>query len=145
MKHLFFALTITAASIFNTAKASDDVTPPVLESFRNTYVHAKEVQWTTIGSGYKASFKLNNIYVTAYYTSDGSWIGTTRNIRATELSPSLRNNLRKELKNAWISDLYVLDTNEGDVYFATIESADAKKVLKSNNGRKWDHYKSLVK
>jgi len=145
MKHLFIALTITAASLFTTAKASDDVTPPVLESFRSTYIHAKEVFWSEIGSGFKASFKLDGKYATAYYTSDGSWIGTTRYISVAELSAKLRSSLKKELKQAWVSDLYVLNTTEGDVYFVTIESADAKKVLKSNDGRKWEHYKSLEK
>lgn len=145
MKHLFIALTISAASLFNTAKANPEVTPRVLEAFRSTYVHAKEVHWSEIDNGFKASFKSEGKYITAYYTFDGSWIGTTRNIAASELSPKLRGNLRKELKHAWISDLYVLNTDDGNVYFATVESADAKVVLKSNNGRKWDHYKSLAK
>lgn len=102
MKHLFISLTIAAASLFNTANANDDVTPPVLESFRSTYTytHAKEVFWTTIGAGYKAFFKLDGKYATAYYTSDGRWIGTTRHISAAELSPKLRANLCKELKRA---------------------------------------------
>ena len=145
MKHLFIALTISAASFFTTAKANTDVTPPVLESFRSTYIHAKEVHWSEINNGFKATFKSEGKYATAYYTVDGTWIGTTRNISASELSPKLRNNLRKELKRAWISDLYVLSTNDGEVYFAVVESADDKKVLKSNNGRKWDHYKSVAK
>ncbi|HYH14541.1 MAG TPA: hypothetical protein VD794_04950 [Flavisolibacter sp.] len=145
MKHLFIALTISAASFFNTAKAKDPVTPPVLESFRSTYTHAQEVHWSEIGTGFKATFKLDGEYATAYYLSDGNWIGTTKNISTSELSPKLRANLKRELKEAWVSDLYVMSTNEGEVYFATVESADNKKVLKSNNGRKWDHYKSIKK
>lgn len=145
MKHLFIALTISAATFFNTAKANDPITPSVLESFRNTYVHAKEVYWTVIGTGFKASFKLNGEYAAAYYLSDGNWIGTTKNISATKLSPKLRANLKEELKQAWISDLFVMSTNEGDIYFATVESANDKKVFKSNYGHKWDHYKSVKK
>jgi hypothetical protein len=145
MKHLIVALTISAASFFTTAKANSNVTPPVLESFRNTYIHAKEVNWSETDNGFKATFKSDGKYVTAYYVYDGTWIGTTRNIAASELSTKLRNNLRRELKRAWISDLYVLSTNDGEVYFAVVESANDKKVLKSNNGRKWDHYKSVAK
>jgi len=145
MKQLFIALTITASSLFNTAKANDPVTPTVLESFRNTYTHAQDVHWSEIGSGYKASFKIDGVYATAYYMSDGNWIGTTKNIRSTELAPKLRNNLRKELNQAWISDLYVMSTNDGNVYFATVESADNKKVFKSENNHKWEHYKSIKK
>lgn len=145
MKHLFLALTVTVASIFQTAKASEPITPTVLASFKSTYASAQEVNWTVVDNTYKAFFKLDGKYATAYYAPDGSWIGTSRSIPVTELSSKLKFNLRKELKRAWISDLIILSTNEGDVYFATIESADAKKIVKSENGRKWSDYQTFEK
>jgi maleate cis-trans isomerase len=145
MKHLFIALTIAAASLITTAKASSPITPTVLESFRSTYGHAKDVYWTEIGNTYKIAFKLDGKSIVAYYTNEGVWIGTTRNISAAELSPKLRANLSKEMKTGYISDLFILSNPEGETYFATIETADTKKVVKSNNGRKWDFYKRIEK
>jgi hypothetical protein len=145
MKHLLLTLTISAASLFNAAKANSPITPSVMKSFRTAYGQAKEVQWTSMGNTYRASFKIDEKFVNAYYAADGNWIGTSRYISATELAPKVRTNLRKELKGAWISDLLVLSTNEGDVYFATIENADFKKVVKSDYGRKWTDYRKFEK
>ena len=145
MKHLFIALTISAASLFNTAKANSPITPSVLESFRSTYLHARDVYWTEVGSHYKIAFKLDGKPITANYTAEGNWIGTTRNISSAELPAKLCANLNKELKRAWISDLFVLSNAEGETYFATVETADTKHVIKSDNGRKWEHYKTIEK
>lgn len=145
MKHLLLTLTISAASVFHAAKANEPITPTVLASFRSTYKQAQEVHWTDIGNTYKASFTLDGKYATAYYATDGNWIGTSRNISVSELSPKYRSNLRKELKKAWVSDLIVLSTNEGDVYFATIETADVKKVVKSEIGHRWSEYRTFEK
>jgi hypothetical protein len=145
MKHLLLTLTISAASVFNAAKANEPITPTVLASFRTSYAQAQEVHWADMGNTYRASFKLDGKYATAYYAADGNWLGTSRNISVTELLPKTRGYLRKEMKRAWVSDLIVLSTNEGDVYFATLESADTKKVVKSDNGRKWSEYQTFEK
>jgi hypothetical protein len=146
MKHLFIALTIAAASVFNTVNASDPVTPPVLESFRNSYSDAKEIKWKDIGNVYKVSFKMDGKYADAYYMVDGSWIGTARNIKTSELPYKQRASLRRELKKGgFLSDLFILSGSDGNIYFATIETPDAKKVFKSNSGRKWSLYKNIEK
>jgi hypothetical protein len=145
MKRLFIALAIAAASSFSTVSANPHVTSPVLEAFRSTYLHAKDVHWTELRNTYKVSFLLDGQYVSAFYKADGHLVGTVRNISVTELSLRLKTNLRKEMNNAWITDLFVLNTNDEDVYFATVESADQKTIFKSRNGRKWEIYESLRK
>ena len=145
MKRLFIALAIAAASSFSAASAKPHVTPSVLEAFRNTYLNAKDVHWTEMRNTYKVSFLLDGQFVSAYYRADGQLVGTVRNVTLTELSPRLKANLRKELKNAWIADLFVLNSENGSVYFATVETADLKTIFKSKNGRKWEIYERARK
>jgi hypothetical protein len=145
MKHLFIALTISAASFFTPAKANTPITPTALESFRSTYVNAKDVYWTEVGSNYKVSFKLNGKPTTAFYTASGNWIGTTRNMSPLELSPKLDASLKKKLKAGYISDLFVVANEDGETYFVTITTPDVTKVYKSEHGMKWEFFRSIEK
>ncbi len=145
MKRLFIALAIAVASSFSAASANPHITPSVLEAFRSTYLNAKDVHWTELRNTYKVSFQLDGQYVSAFYKADGHLVGTVRNISIMELSPRLKAKLRSEMKNAWLTDLFVLNTNDEEVYYATVESADQKTIYKTKNGRKWEIYESLRK
>ena len=146
MKRFIITLTIAAASLFNQANATDLVaTPQAIASFQSVYGKATEVSWTNMGSMYKVSFFLDGEAATAFYNPDGSLVAVTRNLSSLELPQQLRANLMDELDNSWISELFVMSTTEGDVYFATLQNADKKVVLTSTNHKKWSVYKPSTK
>lgn len=143
MKRLFIILTIASASLLNHANAADKVaSAQVLASFQSVYSKATEVSWTNMGSMYKVSFFLDGKSATAFYQPDGSLVAVTRNVSSLELPASLKANLMNELDNGWISDLFVMSTTEGDIYYATLQNASNKVVLKSSNHKKWSVFQS---
>jgi hypothetical protein len=137
MKRLFFILTLVGASIFSSSYAADNKTSPVvLQSFQSSFAGATEINWEQVGVLYKASFALNGQYTSAFYNADGDLIAVTQNVSLLQLPKALQTNLKKELKNAWITDLFVVNIEGMNSYYVQIENADTKVLLKSA-GTKW--------
>ncbi len=146
MKPLFILLTVLS-SMFTTATFAADgkVSPEVLESFNSTFANAKEVDWTVSDKFYKAHFALDGQYVTAFYNIDGEMMAITRNISSRQLPLTLQTSLKKDYNNYWITDLFEVANNEGTSYYITLETADAKVVLKSNNNSAWSTFQKTKK
>ncbi|HEY0750662.1 MAG TPA: hypothetical protein VGD26_05885 [Chitinophagaceae bacterium] len=146
MKPLFILLTVLS-SILSTASFAADgkVSREVLESFNNTFANAKEVDWTISETFYKAQFALDGQYISAFYDCEGKLMAITRNISSRQLPLTLQTSLRKEFNNYWITDLFEVANDEGTSYYITLESADAKMVLKSKNNASWTTFQKTKK
>jgi hypothetical protein len=145
MKRLVLTLTIALSLISLSSFASDpNVNPAAIHSFNKSFKNATEVSWTVNNNFYKANFALNGQYVSAYYDAEGKMMAITRNISSTQLPIALQANLKKNYENFWISDLFEMTNDEGTSYYVTIENADTKIILKSNN-QTWDRFKKQSK
>lgn len=144
MKPLFILLA-TLTSLFSQAETPTDVTATVLRSFESTFKGAKEVDWSVTTSYVKAQFALDGQYINAFYNHDGNLIALTRNVTANQLPVMLQANLKKEIGNFWISDLFEVSNDEGTSYYVTLEDADCKTVLKSTDNKSWVTYKKSRK
>lgn len=144
MKEMIMTLAIAVSSLF--AFAGDkNVNENVLHAFNYEFAGATEVKWTTTKDVYKAEFVLNNQHISAYYTSDGELMGLARNISSLELPETLKNKLKADFGNYWITGLSeISNSNEDTDYLIALENADAKVILKSN-GRKWNVVKKITK
>jgi hypothetical protein len=128
-----------------TAFAGDEnVNSTVLNAFKKEFAGAKDVQWASTDNYYKAAFVFNGQNVTAFYQVDGELIAMTRNISSLELPISLQTNLKNNYSKYWISDLFEISNNEGTSYYITVENADSKIVLKSDN-TKWNTFRKMTK
>ena len=144
MKKIIIMLAIAISSL--TAFASDEnVSSNVLSSFNKEFAGAKDVQWTTTNSYYKASFVFNDQFVSAFYQLDGELIATSRNISSLDLPISLQTNLKKNYSKYWISDLFEISTNDGTSYYITLDKADSKVVLKSSGNGNWETFRKTTK
>lgn len=146
MKPLFILLAV-AASFFttNSFAAKEDITPVVLKSFQNSFSAAREVTWSATTNYYKAQFEWNGQQVLAFYEPGGALVALTRNISSLELPITLQANLKKEYGNYWISDLFELTTDSGTSYYATVENADSKIVVKSDSATTWKVFQKSEK
>lgn len=145
MKSLLIALTIVASSFTQPTFASAPiVTPSVIKSFQTTFANAKDVTWTSGDQMFKAHFEYNGQVVTAYFSTAGNLVAVTRNITSHQLPLTLQAEMKKGHENAWISNLFEVTNDEGTSYYATIETADSKVVLKSN-GQTWTNYSKAKK
>ncbi|MDB5195901.1 MAG: hypothetical protein JWP88_271 [Flaviaesturariibacter sp.] len=144
MKPLFILLA-TLTSLFSQAETPAEINATVLKSFQSAFKGAKEVDWSVSTSYVKAQFALDGQYISAFYTNEGELIALTRNITANQLPVMLQTNLKKEIADFWITELFEISNEEGTSYYVTLEDADSKVVLKSTNNKDWTTYKKSRK
>jgi hypothetical protein len=132
MTKFFFSIALFTLFGVNTFAADSPVTKPVLHSFQKSFSSAKEVAWTVSKDIYKAEFTFTNQHVTAYYDGAGTLLGLSKNILSTQLPVLLQNSLKENYNDYWIASLIEFSTEEGTSYYATLENADNKMIIKSN-------------
>lgn len=137
MKIPVIALMLLACIVTKSSYASDGiVSPEVLKSFQSSFAAAKDADWTTAPDFYKVQFRLDGQYITAFYRKEGTMAALTRNISSVQLPVSLQAAMKNEYKNYWIAELFELSNDDGVQYYATLEDADTKLILKSS-GASW--------
>ena len=137
-------LTVTAGSTF--ANNNDNgVSDKVIKSFKKEFNSAQDVQWEQSRGFAKATFKLNDQIVCAYYSEEGDLLGLTRNIVSTQLPISLLADLKKDYNGYWITDLFEMAAQDTTNYYITIENSDYTIVLKSSGSEGWEVYRKEKK
>jgi hypothetical protein len=144
MKKIILTIAIAISSFLAFANETK-VNTTVLSAFNSEFAGAKEITWTSGTGFYKASFLYNSQHVAAFYSFDGEMLGMARNISSLDLPMNLQSSLKKEYGGRWISDLFEFSNEEGTHYYITLEQADSKIVLKSDNGSQWSVYKKTDK
>lgn len=141
MKKMMLALVLIYTVALTSAFAGEEkVSSRVLESFKNEFSTAQEVNWVVGDNYYKAAFKVNGQSIFAYYTIDGELAGVARYISSLQLPVNLLVNLKNDYSQYWISDLFEVNNSEGTHYYVTLENADTSVMLVSTNGSKWKSY-----
>ena len=143
MKKMIVTLAISISSLAAFA-GEENVSPVVLDAFKEEFSTAREVEWTVGKNYYKAAFVYNEKHVFAWYSLEGELIGLSRYISPADLPAKLQSNLKKNYSDYWISDLFEVTKDEGNAYFITLENADCRIVLKST-GLSWIIYQKTKK
>ena len=125
---------------YSFASVIDSINKKILSSFNKEFSNARDIKWENKGNFFLATFFLNDEVLFARYTTNGQLISLKRNIRSDKLPllPSL--NLKKNYKGYWISGLFEQSCYNQTTYYATLENADHKLVLKSVNNGNWKVY-----
>lgn len=138
MKSLLILLTFFTTLFATPSFARDGkVSPSVLKSFQASFAAATDVTWAQTGNGFKAQFVLNAQHIAAFYDNEGELLAMTRNVSSLQLPITLQAELKKEYGDFWISDLFEVANDSGITYYATVEKADAKIILKSESFTDW--------
>jgi hypothetical protein len=119
------------------ANGNNPVPAEISHSFSHHFATAKNVNWEKISNVYKASFELDGNYLFVFYSEDAHFIGIAHNILSDKLPMMLQAQLKMDYSNYWITELieYSVDHNPG--YKITLENADQKVILKSDNLSDW--------
>ena len=144
MKNLLITLALAVSTLPGFAR-EENVNPKVLTAFNNEFRNAKEVEWTIATDYYLATFTYNENHVFAYYDINGDLLGVTRYVGMAELPLNLQAELKNKFCKYWISELYEVANSEGTAYYATVENADTKLVLKASDGKTWNQFKKYKK
>jgi hypothetical protein len=142
MKKLLTAVVLSSILLMNTAFANkkDNVNTRAESTFKQEFASATDVSWAATENYYKASFKMSDVLMTAYFAKDGAFIGVTRNLLSTQLPINLQSSLKKEYGNYWITELFEFAQPESNGYFITLQNADQTITLSSSNGSSWSTY-----
>jgi len=132
-------LTLVAALVIVTSVfATEEVKSEVLQAFNAKFPGAKEVNWTSGNNYYKATFIFYGTYMVAWYEMNGKFISVTRNMSSTELPLYLRNSIKINYTDYWITDVVEESNKNGFTYYITLENADYKIILVSRKGSNWE-------
>jgi hypothetical protein len=138
---LIWALLLTVGVGSSFAHKLENVNEQVMNSFKKDFASAQDVTWEKSKDIAKATFKMNDQIMFAYYTEDGSMLAVIRNIVSGQLPISLLSDLKKNYAGYWISDLFEMASNDSTAYYVTVEDANQKIVLKSLGSAGWETYK----
>jgi len=141
---MMLALVLTVGTSF-AYTGEEAINKQALNAFKKEFAGATDAAWTVGNNFYKVEFSLNDQKLFAYYNSQGEFLAVTRNISSLQLPLTLQTNLKRYYNNYWISDLFEVSNTDGTRYYVTLETADAKIVLKSADGRDWSIYQKSKK
>ena len=142
---LILAMLLTTIVGSSFANKTDDNKNRAAASFKQDFASAKEVTWETGKELAKATFKLNDQVMFAYYTESGELMAVVRNMVSGQLPINLLTNLKKNYKDYWITDLFEVSASNESSYYVTLQSADNVIVLKSSGLNKWEVFQKEKK
>ena len=137
MMILALVVTVTTSFAFTGEEA---INKQALTAFKNEFTGASDASWTVGSSFYKVAFTLNDQKLFAYYSNQGEFMAMTRFMSSLQLPLNLQNSLKKSYCNYWITDLFEMANSDGSGYYVTLETADARIVLRSTDGSHWSVY-----
>ncbi len=147
MKKLMLSLTLGIFLLaLNTTQAS--VNSPgekVKQAFSREFNKIKDVQWERVINEdvYKASFVFNSENLEAYFTEEGEFLGTIRNINKLQLPLLVTKALDISYPESTISAVAELSKPDGLSYYITLITSKGTRVLRATaNGELTVHQRS---
>ena len=146
MKRTIFALALSLVlGTASFANNDESINERAAQSFKKEFAQAKDVSWQKTGDMIRATFTLNERVLFAYYNQSGDLMAITRNITTDQLPIALQTQLRKNYSGYWVSDLFEMVSGGQTNYYITVENADHKVVLKSEDFGSWSTYRKEKK
>lgn len=140
---LVLLLTVTMSYSF--AAAPDSINGQIAVAFQKDFRNAKVMSTEVNRHFTKLTFKMNDIIMFAFYSDNGQLLAVTRNILSTQLPINLMMDLKKNYNGYWITELFELNGDSQNCYYVSLESADAKIVLRSTSDDTWEVYEKKAK
>ena len=139
---IMLAITLNSAVLF---AGEENVNAKILNAFSREFSGARDVKWTSGETFTKASFIFNDSYVDAYYETNGDLVVVTRNISSVDLPMNLQTSLLNGYKGQWLTELVEVSDNTGTHYYASMEDAGSKLILRSTVSGGWRTQNKSVK
>ncbi len=149
MKKIIISLTLSAALLSSTFMFAADIEPngKVIRAFSDVFKKAKDVEWTTFSKDgvYQARFNFNNESLQAFFTEDGDYIGTTRQVTAAQLPIIVAAGLEKQYSDARIVSIFEYSRKDGLDYFITLSNSKGAMIVKATGSGDLSVYRKNIK
>ena len=139
MKKLITIAALFIATASTGVFANDDhgISREIASSFNKDFTAAKHVSWQQQDGYSIARFKLNDQFMTAYYSRNGILVAVLHNIPVDHLPLLLLTELKNSYSNYWVTDLFEAATDGESHYHLTLENGDQTLKLKSVGSADW--------
>ncbi len=139
---------VKSTDIANPANGSSGAYPirtQVSTSFKQDFKNAEIISSEVSSNFTKLTFRMNDMVLFAFYADNGKLIAIVRNILSSQLPINLMMDLKKKYHDYWITELFELNGKGQNCYYISLENADAKLVLRSNDDNAWEVYQHTEK
>ncbi|MCW3120326.1 MAG: hypothetical protein JWM28_4408 [Chitinophagaceae bacterium] len=137
---LTMALSLTVGFSVLFAQSSKNVDSYLLDSFKDHFTNAKDVNWKQAKGYTEVTFTIDYHQLTVFYDGNAEPFAVSRNISSDQLPLALLNGIKRNYNHYWISDLFEVSKGGRSAYYVTLENADNKKILKSGDSGQWMAY-----
>ncbi len=149
MKKIIFSVafaTAVLASSFTYASENDPASK-AKEAFSTEFGNAKNVEWLAMGKEgvYQAKFTFNNEPLQAFFTEDGDFLGTTRQITKAQLPILISARLQKEYPDANLITIFEYSKKDGLEYYITLTTTKGVSIIKAAGNGELSVYKKNFK
>ncbi len=136
-----FATPASVNNIVSVSAPARDGNDLIAASFHKDFKHAELMGIEAKKAYTKVTFKLNNMVLFAFYTGNGELLAVVRNILSTQLPIQLLMDIKEKYNNYWITDLFEINSDNQTTYYVTLQNADGRVSLRSDNSSNWEDYR----
>jgi len=148
MKKIFLSLTMAAALLGSISVFAADNKPgyPVKDAFAKEFAQVKDVEWTNLNKQgvYQAKFTFNNESIQAFFTEEGEFLGTTRQVSKSQLPILVINELDKKYADARFITGFEHSKKEGISYYITLVGKKGSMIIKATGSGDFTVYKRNI-
>lgn len=134
MKRIFVSLSLTLivgiTMVF--AKGKTDVKDEIKESFKKEFSGAELVKWDKVEDYQRAVFVFHGHRSIAYFSDEGEFLGSARDILFEELPLAVIKSLDKHYDGADFMEIHEIFNIEGTSYWLTAERQNKRYRIKVN-------------
>ncbi|MEO5683322.1 MAG: hypothetical protein ABIQ88_11815 [Chitinophagaceae bacterium] len=149
MKKIILSITLSAALLSSafTYAADNDPGLKVKQAFTSEFTQAKNISWTMINKEglYQAAFTFNNESLQAFFTEEGEFLGTTRQVLKSQLPILVASGLEKQYAEARIITIFEHSKKDGLNYYITLVNNKGAFIVKAGSNGDLSVYKKNYK
>ena len=154
MKKIILSFAIATAVLSSSFSYAADKSPAIKEpsikakqAFSTEFTKVEGVEWKTMSKEgvYQATFTFNNETLQAFFTEEGDFLGTTRQITKSQLPILVLNQLGKKYADARVVTIFEYSKQEGLEYYITVTTEKGAQILKATGNGELSVYKKNFK
>ena len=129
MKKIVVALSLLLTVGLTSAFANEPkVNASVLASFDKEFSFVKDAKWTVSNEFSKAVFILSDRRIEAYFSNDGEYLGSARDLIFNQLPMSVISSMNKRFGDVGVYEIVERSINGETLYYMTVDYAN--KILR---------------
>jgi hypothetical protein len=146
MKKIILSLAFATAILTSAFAAPVEREPgfAVKNSFSKEFANIKDVKWEELNNRtgvYLATFSFNNEQLQAFFTEEGEFLGTTRQITSAQLPIMVIKEMGKQYPNAKVASVYEYSLTDGLAYYITVVTEKTSMIVKATGAGELTVYK----